>query len=96
MIQRACARAGFVPRVAARATDFHVLLSLVAAGAGVTLVPQLATGPLPAGVRLLAPAEPVTRRIFTVSRRGGDRQPAVRVVLDALLDAASTIPPRGI
>ncbi len=96
MIQRACARAGFVPQVVARATDFHVLLSLVAAGAGVTLVPQLAAGPLPARVRLLAPAEPVTRRIFTVSRRGGDRQPAVRVVLDALLDATDTIPPRGI
>jgi hypothetical protein len=30
------------------------------------------------------PAEPVTRRVFTVSRRGGDRKPAVRVVLDAL------------
>src|SRR6516162_6621794 len=34
MIQRACARAGFVPGVVARATDFQVLLSLVAAGAG--------------------------------------------------------------
>src|SRR4029077_6368413 len=33
MIQRACARAGFVPRVVARASDFAVLLSLVAAGA---------------------------------------------------------------
>src|SRR5271156_6746538 len=31
MIQRACARAGFVPRVVARATHFGVLLSLVAA-----------------------------------------------------------------
>ena len=31
MIQRACARAGFVPTVVARATDFAVLLSLVAA-----------------------------------------------------------------
>jgi len=96
MIQRACARAGFVPRVVARATDFRVLLSLVAAGAGLTLIPRLAAGPLPAGVRLLTPAEPVTRRVFTVSRRGGDRLPAVRVVLDALLDAASRIPPRGI
>jgi DNA-binding transcriptional LysR family regulator len=84
MIQRACARAGFVPRVVARATDFHVLLSLVAAGAGVTLVPRLAAWHLPPGVALVQPAEPVTRQIFTVSRRGGDRQPAVRVVLDAL------------
>jgi DNA-binding transcriptional LysR family regulator len=92
MIQRACARAGFVPRVVARATDFAVLLSLVAAGAGLTLVPELAARSLPAGVRLLAPAEPVTRLIFTVSRRGGDRKPAVRVVLDALAEAAQDRP----
>ena len=88
MIQRACARAGFVPRVIARASDFQVLLSLVAAGAGVTLVPGLASRWLPPGVRLVPPAEPVTRRVFTVSRRGGDRKPAVRVVLDALSTAA--------
>jgi len=89
MIQRACARAGFVPRVVARATDFAVLLNLVAAGAGVTLVPALAARQLPPRVRLVAPAEPVTRQVFTVSRRGGDRKPAVRVVLDALAAAAA-------
>ena len=89
MIQRACARAGFVPRVVARATDFAVLLSLVAAGAGVTLVPALAARQLPPQVRLVPPAEPVTRQVFTVSRRGGDRKPAVRVVLDALTAAAA-------
>ena len=88
MIQRACARAGFVPRVVARASDFQVLLSLVAAGAGVTLVPGLAARWLPPRVRLVPPADPVTRRVFTVSRRGGDRKPAVRVVLDALSTAA--------
>ena len=92
MIQRACARAGFVPRVVARATDFAVLLSLVAAGAGLTLVPELAARNLPKGVRLLPPADPVTRQIFTVSRRGGDRKPAVRVVLDALTEAAQDLP----
>jgi len=96
MIQRACARAGFVPRVVARATDFGVLLSLVAAGAGVTLVPALAARRLPPQVqlqvRLLGPAEPVTRQIFTVSRRGGDRKPAVRVVLDALAAEAARPP----
>jgi DNA-binding transcriptional LysR family regulator len=92
MIQRACARAGFVPRVVARATDFAVLLSLVAAGAGLTLVPELAAQNRPEGVRLLPPADPVTRQIFTVSRRGGDRKPAVRVVLDALAEAARDLP----
>ena len=92
MIQRACARAGFVPRVVARASDFAVLLSLVAAGAGVTLVPALAARRLPSQVRLLRPAEPVTRQVFTVSRRGGDRKPAVRVVLDALAAEAARSP----
>ncbi|HEV2254103.1 MAG TPA: LysR family transcriptional regulator [Streptosporangiaceae bacterium] len=92
MIQRACARAGFVPRVVARATDFAVLLSLVAAGAGLTLVPELAARYLPEGVRLVPPADPVTRQIFTVSRRGGDRKPAVRVVLDTLTESARPLP----
>ncbi len=80
-----------MPAVAARATDFGVLLSLVAAGAGVTMVPALAARRPPAGVCLLPPAEPVTRQVFTVSRRGGDRKPAVRVVLDALTAAAATL-----
>jgi len=75
-----------------RATDFRVLLSLVAAGAGVTLVPQLAAWHVPPQVRLLRPAAPVTRRIFTISRRGGDRKPAVRVVLDALAAGAAAPP----
>jgi DNA-binding transcriptional LysR family regulator len=93
MIQRACARAGFVPTVVARATDFAVLLSLVAAGAGATMVPALAARSLPPQVRLLTPADPVTRQIFTVSRRGGDRKPAVRVVLDALAAEAARLAP---
>jgi len=38
------------------------------------------------------PADPVTRQIFTVSRRGGDRKPAVRVVLDALTESAQDLP----
>jgi DNA-binding transcriptional LysR family regulator len=92
MVQRACARAGFVPTVAARATDFRVLLSLAAEGVGVALVPRLAARDVPPGVRLMEPAEPVTRQVFTVSRRGGDRKPAVRLALDALVAAATDLP----
>ena len=92
MVQRACARAGFVPRVAARAGDFHVLLRLAGAGAGVALVPRLAARDVPPGVRLVEPAEPVTRQVFTVSRRGGDRKPAARVALDALAAQAAMRP----
>jgi DNA-binding transcriptional LysR family regulator len=89
MVLRACARAGFVPHVSARATDFDVLLRLVAAGLGVALVPRLATRNLPPRVRLIEPRIPVTRHIFTVSVQGGYRKPAVRAVLDALHDAAA-------
>jgi DNA-binding transcriptional LysR family regulator len=88
MTRRACAYAGFVPRIVARANEFPVQLSLVAAGAGIALIPQLAAPHLPDGVRLVRPVRPITRQIFAVSRRGGDRKPAVRVVLDALDGAA--------
>jgi DNA-binding transcriptional LysR family regulator len=71
MIQRACARAGFVPRVVARATDFGVLLSLVAAGAGVTLVPELAARRLPPQPRVLRPMPP--RPLRQAPRRGSRR-----------------------
>ena len=55
-------------------------------------MPELAARRLPPQVRLLWPAEPVTRQIFTVSRRSGDRKPAVRVVLDALAAEAARPP----
>jgi hypothetical protein len=38
------------------------------------------------------PGAAATRQIFTVSRRGGDRKPAVRVVLDTLAAAAQERP----
>jgi DNA-binding transcriptional LysR family regulator len=89
MTQRACANAGFVPHVVARATDFQVLLNLVATRAGVALIPRLAAHHVPDRVRLIAPQQPIARRLFTVSRRGGDRKPAVRLVLDELTAAAT-------
>jgi molybdate transport repressor ModE-like protein len=88
---RVCAAAGFVPRVVARADDFGVLLKLVAAGIGVCLVPRLAAERPPDGVRLLPPVRSITRQIFTVSRRGDDRNPAVRVVSDALVRVAEAV-----
>jgi len=77
---------------AASASASDAMASRATAGAGMTLVPELAARRLPRGVRLLPPAEPVTRQIFTVSRLGGDRKPAVCVVLDAL--AAEAASPR--
>ena len=92
MIQRACARAGFVPRVVARRPQ-RLRPAQPGRGRGlvVTRPPAWRPGRCLRGL-LLPPAEPVTRKIFTVSRRGGDRQPAVRVVLDAHSEAARSYP----
>jgi DNA-binding transcriptional LysR family regulator len=89
MAQRVCGAAGFVPRVVARANDFQVLLNLVAAGVGVALVPRLAAGRVPEGARLVPPRQVVTRSVFALSRRGGHRMPAVRLLLDELSQVAA-------
>jgi DNA-binding transcriptional LysR family regulator len=89
MIERACGAAGFVPHAIAHCTDFPAMLALVAAGTAIALVPQLAACHLPEGVSL-HPVTPATARdIFALTRPGGIRHPAVRVVLDQLSTAAA-------
>ncbi len=88
MTERACGAAGFVPREVAHCTEFAPMLTLVAAGMGVALVPELATNRLPEGV-ITRPISPGSGRdVFALIRPGGDRHPAARVVLDHLRRAA--------
>ena len=89
---RACADAGFVPEIACRASSYDVVLSFVAAGLGVALVPAMAISAPPEGVRLLrVAAQAVRRRVFAAVRRGSARRPSVVLVLDALQRAAQEI-----
>ncbi|MFF0465264.1 LysR substrate-binding domain-containing protein [Streptomyces mexicanus] len=87
MIQRTCGVAGFVPDVRVRSSDFSVLLSLVAAGAGVALAPRLAIDEQQ-GVSVHPLLAPVTRTVFTVIRTGTARRPDVHL-LNALLKQAA-------
>ncbi|MBM9510117.1 LysR family transcriptional regulator [Actinacidiphila acididurans] len=89
MIQRACGAAGFVPAVRARSSDFSVLTALVAAGAGVALVPRLALPETSAPLSLHPLAEPVTRTVFTAVRTGTARRPDLRHVLTLLHETAA-------
>jgi DNA-binding transcriptional LysR family regulator len=89
MMERACRSAGFVPREVAHCTDFSATLALVAAGMGVALVPELATHLLPEGVAIRPVSPGSGRDIFALTRPGGDRHPAARVVLDHLSTAAA-------
>ena len=73
-----------VPRIAHVTNDFDVSYALVAAGAGVGLVPELA-GPPPPGVVLRPVAgAPPTRRIYVAVRAGSAERPAVAAMLAAL------------
>jgi DNA-binding transcriptional LysR family regulator len=79
-----CRRVGVEPLIAHRTNDFDVSYALVAAGAGIAIVPSLA-GPPPPGVALVEPAEGLPlRRLFAAVRTGAAERPAVAAVLSAL------------
>lgn len=85
-ILHVCRLAGFTPRARHCADDFATVLALVAAGQGVSLVPELAAAQPPAGVRLI-PLE-ARRRTRIAYRKGAASHPAVAACVAALGDAA--------
>jgi DNA-binding transcriptional LysR family regulator len=86
---QACRAAGFAPRVRHHADDFTAVLALVAAGQGVSLVPQLGAARPPPGVRFLP--LPARRRNRIAYRRGAGGHPAVAACVAALRAAARAI-----
>ncbi|GAA3893391.1 hypothetical protein GCM10022381_38860 [Leifsonia kafniensis] len=95
MVQRACGLAGFTPRVVAEATDFSVILALVAAGAGVALVPELTVGHLPQGVTLHSLTDPVFRYDTVVTRRATTVDAGAQRILALLAESATRRVPRA-
>jgi DNA-binding transcriptional LysR family regulator len=90
MTVRACAAAGFTPRVRHQADDFATVLALVAAGQGVALVPQLGAVGGPAEVTLTP--LPARRRTRIAYRRGTRRHPAVSACVAAIRGSAAVHP----
>jgi DNA-binding transcriptional LysR family regulator len=95
LVIRACQACGFTPRIRHHADDFATVLALVAAGQGVSLVPQLGVTETLPGVRL----SPVTarRRTSIACRRGTSHHPAVAAFAAAIREqsrvlSASTSP----
>ncbi|MHA7962651.1 LysR family transcriptional regulator [Paenibacillus sp. CAU 1782] len=82
----ACEQAGFSPNIGFEGEETDTIRGLVAAGMGVSLLPELAlhhTGPLqPAKVRITDP--PVTRTIGII-RRSNERLPLVAKVFYSFL-----------
>lgn len=84
---RACATAGFAPRITHAADDYGLVLRMVQQRLGCALVPELAVTfyGVPGGVRLLSlPAPGPTRRTHAVTRPGATAEPAVRAFVELL------------
>ncbi|MCS5735328.1 LysR family transcriptional regulator [Herbiconiux daphne] len=86
-----CARSGFAPAIAFETDNFVAVMSMVAAGLGVALLPALAltASPVPAGVVALPTTGHDHRVIVAVTRPGADHIPAVRETLRLLRSTAA-------
>jgi DNA-binding transcriptional LysR family regulator len=86
LVRRVCnEHGGFEPAVRHETNELTMLLALVGAGHAITLLPELAlTGDLPGvAVRPVAGVD-LTRTLFTATRAGADRRPALAAVRAAL------------
>ncbi|MGI5468791.1 LysR family transcriptional regulator [Streptomyces sp. CA-132043] len=89
-----CESAGFVPEQAHAAADWAAILSMVAAGMGVALVPRMAMRPERGGagvaVRVLHADQP-RRHVVAAVRRGAEDAPGMSRALAALRQAAAAL-----
>jgi DNA-binding transcriptional LysR family regulator len=92
--EMACRAAGFEPHVDIRVHSYPMVLSMVGAGFGVALVPQLAAVPH-RGVTYLQIARPtgLARHIYATTR-STDRSPAIRAFSRYLNDSLGRNSPR--
>jgi DNA-binding transcriptional LysR family regulator len=91
-----CAGAGFTPRTPLRVDEWVAKLGLVEAGLGVTLLPGLALGTVPAGVSVLPIApDPPRRTVFAALSEQARSAPLAQALLDHLRCAASPLPGGG-
>ena len=93
---RSCEQAGFTPDVAYESNDYTVMLALVAAGMGVTLVPDLALM-IPSPDVPMLEIEPVapTRRVWALTLEAGSRSGATDEMVEVLRKVSSELVPAG-
>lgn len=94
VLERACAQAGFTPRVAFEAAAPALLAQFAARGLGVAVIPDAPgeTDPLP-GLCTLPLTHPRLRgRVALTWRETGPTSPAAQALLDRLQDALPTPP----
>jgi DNA-binding transcriptional LysR family regulator len=87
---RSCRDAGFEPRIGFETDDYNVMQGFIAAGLGVTLLPDLALANLHPDlvVRQTDPPAP-ERRVWAVSRPAGARSPATEEMISILAEVGA-------
>ena len=93
MVVGACRTLGrFEPEIRYRANNIGTLLSLVASGHAVAMIPGLGNVAAHAGAAVRTVAEkPLARRIFIAVRRSSTPRPALTAVADALVETAAAM-----
>ncbi len=89
----ACEHAGFTPRLLHSSDDFHAVVALASAGAGVALVPRSALRGVDLEHVAVRPVDSAlaTRKVFAAVRGGAEPHPLIRPVLRALREAAEQV-----
>lgn len=82
-----CLMAGFEPEISFETSDYNVMQSMIAAGLGVTLLPDLALAFTHPGVKVIpvTPKAPI-RRVWAATLTVGSRSRATDAMLDVLTD----------
>lgn len=91
LVHNACQNAGFTPDVVHQIDDYPATLQVVASGAGVSLVPELALARQPPGLRLLNPKQPFCRQVELAYRESSRSRPAMRALVDLSIEAADEL-----
>ncbi|HEX8207867.1 MAG TPA: LysR family transcriptional regulator [Solirubrobacteraceae bacterium] len=87
---RACNSAGFEPHIAFHSDDYLAIQGFVAAGVGVSLIPDLALLAVRDDVAIRAlKSQPPTRRIQAATLRDGYRSPAIEAMLGTLREVGA-------
>ena len=77
------------PRIRCTVGSYQTQLALVAGNVGAALVPRLARGQVPDGVRMAATRPVLNRTIVAACRAGEEAHGGIRAALDALRDASA-------
>lgn len=88
-VEQLCAAAGFAPRVAQESRHWATLVSLVAAGVGVTLLPEPVTRLWPGAIAYSRIAEPEPSIEIAALRMRSNANAAVAPFLDVLVGVAN-------